>query len=73
MALTPPPDMDLTEDLGPRVIREVAACSVLAFLSVVGRLFSKRAKKAPLSASDYTIIAGLLGALTASGLSIWGT
>lgn len=72
MALTAPPDMDLTEDLGPRIIAEIAVCSALAFLAVVGRLVSGRAKKVALSASDCTIIAGLLGALTASGLSIWG-
>ena len=72
MALTPPPGMDLTEDLGPRIIREVAGCSALVILAFIGRLVSRRMKRAGLSASDYTIALGLLGALTTSGLTIWG-
>lgn len=72
MSMTPPPGMDLTEDLGPRIIREVAACSVLAGLAVVGRLVSRKMKKASLTGADYAVIGGLLGAWVASGLTIWG-
>ena len=72
MAATIPPGMDLTENNGPLISRITIAMAVLAGLSIVGRLASRRIVKMPLTASDYLAILGLVGVWAYSGIIVAG-
>lgn len=66
MGTIPPISKDLGDNRGPEITQSISIVVVLSTLSLIGRLFSRRLQKAPLAASDYTII---LGWLTACGMT----
>lgn len=48
MAANLTPDMDMTDDRGPQVIRAAVACSVLSGLAFAGRIVSRKASESGL-------------------------
>ena len=72
MATQLPSAFNLTENKGPQVILSVVICTVLSGFAVIGRLTSRRLKKATLDASDFTAVGGMIGAWVISGLCVIG-
>ena len=61
-----------SENRGPEAIAVVSVFSAVAAVTVGLRIISRRIKKADWLASDYTIILGLVGSWTVSGLVLAG-
>ena len=70
MSTPKPSGVGLDDDWGPQLIKSVVACCVLSGLAVAGRLASRKIKKSSFRASDYMVIAGLVGSLIVSGIAI---
>ncbi len=62
--------LNLEENQGHQIQRSVIAVTILATLSLTGRLVCRKSKKADWIASDYMIIIGLVGAWAISGVTI---
>ena len=66
------PIVDIQDDAITSVISSIIACMVLAGVTVVGRLASRKIQKSILSTSDYLCVAGLIGAWGVSLIIIAG-
>lgn len=67
----PPPDIDLTEDLGPQVVAATVTVMALATCAVILRFASRLSMKIPLKWDDWLIVGSLVSA-KGSALDLMG-
>lgn len=63
---------DPDDDLSPRLIRSIIACSTLAGLALAGRVVSRKIIRSKFLVSDYVVMAALATAWAMSGMTIDG-
>ena len=73
MASLPTSGVDLNADRGQKVTRTVVPVAVLATITVVCRLYSRRLKRQQVAAHDYLIIGGLILVWGCAAITILST
>lgn len=56
----PPPDVDLTEDLGPQIVSATVTVMALATVAVIVRFASRLSMRIPLKWDDWLILVSLV-------------